>query len=89
MRSSSSQDVQANLADVLLLDDVLDDIDFPAQARPRMMPPSTSTPNGAVQRPNIGRGGSRGMVTQPMVTRSAARYLSTCLCLSLYLIVQI
>ena len=78
MRSSSSQ---ANLADVLL-DDVLDDIDFPAQARPRMMPPSTSTPNGAVQRPNIGRGGSRGMVT-----RSAARYLSTFLYLSLYLIV--
>ena len=73
MRSSSSQDAQANLADVLL-DDVLDDIDFPAQARPRMMPPSTSTPNGAVQRPNIGRGGSRGMVT-----RSAARYLSICL----------
>ena len=46
------------------------------------MQPSTSTPNGNVQLPNIGRGGTRGMVT-----RSAARYLSTCLYLSLALIV--
>ena len=71
VRSSSSQ---ANLADVMF-DDVMDDIDFPDQARTNMMPPSTSTPKGDVQRPNIGRGGSR-------VTRSTARYLSTCLFLS-------
>ena len=81
MRPSTGQDVHASPAGVLH-DDVMDEIDFPDQARPRMMPPSTSTPNGVVQRPNIGRGGSRGVVT-----RSTARYLSTCLYLSLCLIV--
>ena len=78
-RPSTSQDDHAIPADVL--QGPLDELDFPDQARPRMMP-STSTPNGHVQRPNIGRGGPRGVVT-----RSTARYLSTCLYLSLYLIV--
>ena len=52
-------------------------------ARPRF--PSTSTPNTYVQQqPNITRGGGNGMVT-----RSAARYLSNFLCLSLTPIVPL
>ena len=52
-------------------------------ARPRL--PSTSTPNTYVQQqPNISHGGANGMVT-----RSAARYLSNFLCLSLTPIVPL
>ena len=70
-RPSTSQDVRANLDDVL--QGPMEELDQANQAGNNFMP-STSTPNGNVQRPNIDRGGSRGMVT-----RSAARYLSTCL----------
>ena len=79
VRPSPSQDARTFTANVL--QQTLDERDDPDRARPRMLP-STSTPNQYVRQPNIGRGGPTGMTT-----RSAARYLSTCLYLSLYLII--
>ena len=59
----------------------LDELEGPDQARNMM--PSTSTPNSHVQPPNIVRGGAPTVVTRS----AAARYLSNCLYLPLYLIV--
>ena len=80
VRPSPSQDARTVPANVL--QGTLDERDDPDRARPRMLP-STSTPNPYVRQPNISRGGPTGMTT-----RSAARYLSTCHYLSLYLIIS-
>ena len=82
-RPSSSQDARVILNDGVLPVPI-NELDAPNQGGANLSLPSTSTPIGNVQRSNINRGGSRGMVT-----RSAARYLSICLSLSLYLIVPL
>ena len=91
-RSPANQDARATLANVQPgpLDEFIDELNQTGNNvdnvdnvnNVKNLQPSTSTPIGNVPLPNIARGGPRGMVT-----RSAARYLSTCLYLSLALIV--
>ena len=98
-RSPANQDARATLPNVQPgpLDEFIDELNQPGNNvdngdnmnknnvnNLKSLQPSTSTPIGNVPPPNIARGGPR-----VMVTRSAARYLSTCLYLSLCSIVPL